>query len=186
MRNGILALAMVGMLGAVCIAQAGDMRRNSRTDRKQPSSQDKQSQAIGESSSNSTKIDLSPPVGEAPALGVGVDQSDVQEMKPWNPHKADKDVEVGDFYFKQKNYRAAESRYAEALYWQDNHAIATFRLAEAEEKLGKFAEARKHYESYLKILPEGEYAQLSKQGLERLKDKPDQPVESRVKPPQLK
>jgi hypothetical protein len=30
----------------------------------------------------------------------------VQESR-WNPHMAEKDVEVGDFYFKRKNYRAA-------------------------------------------------------------------------------
>jgi tetratricopeptide (TPR) repeat protein len=129
-------------------------------------------QSSGESSSRGTKIDLSPPPGEAPAPGVG-DTGEVQEMKPWDPHKADKNVEVGDFYFKLKNYPAAESRYREALYWQDNHALATFRLAEAEEKLGKLGEARKYYAAYLKILPDGEFAAQAKQGLERLKDKPD-------------
>jgi tetratricopeptide (TPR) repeat protein len=129
-------------------------------------------QSSGESSSRGTKIDLSPPPGEAPAPGVG-DTGDVQEMTPWDPHKADKDVEVGDFYFKLKNYPAAESRYLGALHWQNNHATATFRLAETEEKLGKLAEARKYYAAYLKILPEGEFASKAQQGLERLKDKPD-------------
>jgi hypothetical protein len=94
---------------------------------------------VGESSSKSTKIDLSPPPGEAAAPGVGTDgeaAGDVQEMKPWDPHKADKNVEVGDFYFKRGNYRAAQSRYREALYWKDNDAIAMFRLAQTQEKLG--------------------------------------------------
>jgi tetratricopeptide (TPR) repeat protein len=144
------------------------------------SSDESTSGQTGESSSKGTKIDLSPPPGEAPAPGIG-GASDVQEMKPWDPHKSDKNVEVGDFYFKQKNYRAAESRYAEALYWQDNNAIAMFRLAEAEEKLGKFGEARKNYNGYLKILPDGEFSAKAKEGLERLKDKPNEQEKAEVR-----
>jgi len=129
-----------------------------------------------ESSSRDTKIDLSPP-GEGSAA-----PSDVQELRPYDPHKADKDVEVGDFYFKRKNYAAAESRYAGALLWKPNDAVATFRLAEAQEKLGKIAEARKNYQSYLKILPRGEYAAKAQQALARL-DLQMQSREAPIAPP---
>lgn len=130
----------------------------------------------GESSSKNTKIDLSPPPGEAAAPGVGTngEAGDVQEFKPWDPHKADKNVEVGDFYFKRGNYHAAESRYKEALYWKDNHALAMFRLAQAQEKLGEFADARKNYSGYLSILPGGEFAAEAKASLDRLKSKASQ------------
>jgi tetratricopeptide (TPR) repeat protein len=170
MRNGVAILGLCTVLALFSLAQ-------SRQEPQPPA---------GESSSNSTKIDLSPPPGEQPAPGIGDSSDDVQEMKPWNPHKADKDVEVGDFYFKQKNYVAAESRYLGALHWQDNHAIATFHLAETEEKLGKFAEARKYYQSYLKILPEGDFAKKCKEALDRLKDKPDTPERSSMKAPAMK
>jgi tetratricopeptide (TPR) repeat protein len=92
----------------------------------------------------------------------------VTEMKNWNPHEADKDVEVGLFYFKRNNYRAAEARFRHALTWQDNHAEATYRLALVLEKEGKHAEASQDYEKYLKILPHGEFAAESKKALERL------------------
>ncbi len=132
----------------------------------------------GESSSRGTKIDLSPPPGEAPAPGVGLDpaETEIREFKPWDPHKADKNVEVGDFYYKRGNYRAAVSRYEEALYWKDNDAIAMFRLGQTQEKLGQFSDARKNYAGYLKVLPEGEFAGEASKALERLKDKSDQPV----------
>jgi tetratricopeptide (TPR) repeat protein len=134
----------------------------------------------GESSSKATKIDLSPPPGESAPPGVGSngEVSDVQEFKPWDPHKADKNVEVGDFYFKRNNYRAAASRYQEALYWYDRDAIAFFRLGQCQEKLGDFADAVKSYQGYLKILPDGELAREAKDGLERAKQKAGGPVAS--------
>lgn len=137
--------------------------------------------SVGESSSNSTKIDLSPPPGDT-GVHPDVTGTDTQEFHPWDPHKADKDVEVGDFYFKRHNYKAAISRYREALYWQDNHAIATFHLAEALEKMGEFSEARKSYESYLKILPYGPNAADARKALQRLQDKPDTPASAQSEP----
>jgi len=133
-----------------------------------------------ESSSHDTRIDISPPKGDAknhPGSKDAVadldvidnpDTSGVQEFHPWNPMKALKDIEVGDFYFKRKNYKAALDRYKEALYYKDNDAIASFRLAVCQEKLGDKAEAKKFYEQYLKILPEGPFAKDAHASLERL------------------
>jgi Tetratricopeptide repeat len=125
-----------------------------------------------DSSSRDKGVDVSPPADDSKHEGsdlVGPDPPPgVVEMKPWNPHRADKDVEVGLYYFKLKNYPAAESRFREALTWQDNHAEATYRLATALEKLGKPTEARQYYQQYLKILPRGEFAKESKKALDRL------------------
>src|SRR5579872_2473446 len=57
----------------------------------------------GESSSKQTQIDISPPKDDA-ATHAGSDISDVTEMHTWNPHKAEKNLEVGEFYEKRKNY----------------------------------------------------------------------------------
>ncbi len=136
--------------------------------------------AEGQSSSKDTMIDLSPPPDDAKAHpqsseilmdeGSGSGNPDVNEAHPWNPHKAAKDIEVGDYYFKaRKNYRAAADRYREALYYKDNDAVATFRLAECLEKLDQPDEARKGYESYLKILPHGPQAEEAQKAIDRLK-----------------
>jgi len=82
--------------------------------------------------------------------------------------KALKDIEVGDFYYKRKNYKAALDRYKEALYYKDNDAVASFRLAECHDKLGNKEEARKFYAQYLKILPEGPLAKDAHVALDRL------------------
>ncbi len=93
----------------------------------------------------------------------------VTEFRTWDPHKAAKDIEVGDFYFKRKNYRAAEERYRDALRFKENDAVATLRLAVSLEKLGILDDARIEYESYLKILPHGPEAEQAQKAIDRLK-----------------
>jgi len=99
----------------------------------------------------------------------GAGNGEVGEFHPWDPHKAAKDVEVGDYYFKRKNYIGAESRYREALYYKADDAVATFRLAECLEKMDRLDEAQTEYEDYLKILPYGAEAEKAKKAIERLK-----------------
>jgi tetratricopeptide (TPR) repeat protein len=94
---------------------------------------------------------------------------DTTEFHPWNPHKAAKDIEVGDYYFKRKNYAGAESRYREALVYKDNDAVATYKLAVCLEKLNRPDEALEQYENYVKILPSGPEAGEAKKAIDRLK-----------------
>ena len=96
----------------------------------------------------------------------------VTELHSWDPHRALKDVEVGDYYFKLKNYSAALSRYCEALSYKPNDAMATFRIAESLEQCDDFTGAKTYYEAYLKILPGGPMAARSRKALERIKAMP--------------
>jgi tetratricopeptide (TPR) repeat protein len=132
----------------------------------------------GDSSSKDTQIDLSPPPNDAKehpgSSDMLTDESsggggDTTEFHPWDPHKAAKDVEVGDYYFKRKNYVGAESRYREALVYKNNDAIATYKLAVCLEKMSRPDEAITQYEAYLKILPYGPEAADAKKAIERLK-----------------
>ena len=128
------------------------------------------------SSSKDTRIDLSPPANDQknhPMSGAAVSDaedaaSEVQELHPWDPHKAAKDIEVGDFYFKKKNYRAALERYKEALVYKPNDALAEFHLAQCFDKTGNSSEAITHYQEYLKILPHGPFAADAEKALEKL------------------
>jgi tetratricopeptide (TPR) repeat protein len=131
----------------------------------------------GMSSSKNTQIDLSPPAedaknhpdsGSAIMDGTSGDDGEVQEMHPWDPHRAAKNSEVGEFYFKRKNYRAALARYQEALEFKPNDAEANFRIAECYEKLNEADQAAKYYQEYLKILPQGILAPEARKGLEKL------------------
>ncbi len=134
---------------------------------------------LGDSSSKDTEVDLAPPKDDtkehphsSSAVAeeeVGIAPDGISELHAWDPHKAAKDIEVGNFYFKRGNYKAAEDRYREALTYKENDAVATFRLAESLEKLGVFDDARTEYESYLKILPHGPEASQAEKAIERLK-----------------
>jgi tetratricopeptide (TPR) repeat protein len=128
------------------------------------------------SSSKDTRIDLTPPRDDAqkhPLSGGAIiddeNASDVQEFHAWDPHKAAKDIEVGDFYYKRKNYRAARDRYKEALFYKPNDAVANYRLAECQEKTGNPNEALVHYQEYLKLLPHGPWSDDAQKAIEQLK-----------------
>jgi tetratricopeptide (TPR) repeat protein len=134
----------------------------------------------GESSSKDTQLDLSPPANDAKvhpqssaalaaAEAAALSPGGITELHSWDPHKAAKSVEVGDFYFRRKNYRAAEDRYREALRYKDNDAVATIRLAVCLEKLGIMDDALLEYESYLRILPHGPQAGEAEKAISRLK-----------------
>lgn len=92
----------------------------------------------------------------------------VTELHSWDPHRAMKDVEVGDFYLKRDNLGAALSRYCEALSYKPKDALATLRVAEVLNKSGDLAEARSYYQEYLKILPKGPAAGECKKALDRI------------------
>jgi tetratricopeptide (TPR) repeat protein len=185
----IVGLVVLSFALAAAVQQSGQSRKPvpnqppPRSDQAENQSAGKTS--AGASSSKDTPVDLSPPPDDAkthPDSASAVQEAEdaaglysedeiggIQEFKPWNPHKAEKDVEVGDFYFKRKNYRAALDRYREALYYKNNDAVATFRMAVCQEKLGDTGEARKGYQDYLKILPQGPFAEEAHRALERLK-----------------
>jgi tetratricopeptide (TPR) repeat protein len=134
---------------------------------------------LGESSSRDTQIDDNEPENDARAhprsaeavaaeAGAAGSANSVGEFHPWDPHKAAKSVEVGDYYFKRKNYKAAEDRYREALVYKENDAEAIFHLAVCLQKMERSGEALAQYEGYLKILPYGPHAGEAQKAIEHL------------------
>jgi tetratricopeptide (TPR) repeat protein len=195
MRSWLWLGLLVGLSGAVWAQQDGapssssangDSAKQMRTPNLAPPRSDRVQaddlgSELGQSSSKDTQIDLSPPenddkahpqssaaVADAEADMSG-GKSGITEFHTWDPHKAAKSIEVGDFYFKRQNYRAAEGRYRDALAYKENDAVATIRLAVCLEKLGVLDDARLEYESYLKILPHGPEAAQAQKAIDRLK-----------------
>lgn len=90
-------------------------------------------------------------------------EEDVQENpKPkvyaFNPMQAQKELTIGNFYFKQGKFRAAELRFEEATKWNPGLAEAWLRLGEAGEKQGDADTMRKAFEKYLELDPKSKNA----------------------------
>ncbi len=175
---------MLSLTLLACTLQRPTFAQNDDDSAAPQATRDRSSNSTRESemsSSEDTRIDISPPRDDAknhPDSQVAISDSikdpddalsDVDEMHAWDPHKAAKDVEVGDYYFKRKNYRGALERYKDALIYKPNDAVANFHLAECDEQVGNVADAAQHYEEYLKILPNGPFAVDAKKALDRLK-----------------
>ena len=52
----------------------------------------------------------------------------------FNPLQAEKEVRVGEYYFKKGSYRAAALRFREATKWNQGYGEAWLRLGETAEK----------------------------------------------------
>ena len=85
--------------------------------------------------------------------------SDISEFHPWDPHKAAKDVEVGDYYFKRKNYAVPKIATARRCSTKTTTRSPRSVWRCAWKKWIVPDDARKEYESYLRILPHGPQAE---------------------------
>lgn len=120
------------------------------------------SQPQEESSSKDSQIDLN----AGPPRGSNAERPD--NAVRYDPHRAEKDIEVGNYYLKQKNYRAALERFHDALIYKPDDAQATYGLAVTQEKVDLFSQAYNSYSKYLELLPHGPDAKEAEAGLKRM------------------
>jgi Flp pilus assembly protein TadD len=86
------------------------------------------------------------------------DQSIAPTQYSFNPLQSQRDVTVGDYYFKQASYRAAAGRYREATKWNEKNPDAWLRLGEASEKIKDKETAREAYAKYLALASDAKNA----------------------------
>ena len=72
----------------------------------------------------------------------------------FDPLGAEKDIEVGKYYFKKGNYDAAIERYQDATQKHARYAKPFLLLAEAYEKKDDAENALKAYRQYVHLYPE--------------------------------
>jgi tetratricopeptide (TPR) repeat protein len=132
-----------------------------------PSQAPAQAAEQGDSSSKDSQVDFNS-TSRTDLPKPSVPDADDNVFRPWDPHRAAKDVEVGEYYLKQKNYRAALERFNDALLYKPNDADATFDLAVTQEKLDLFDKALRSYSKYLEIAPGGPKAKECQEAFKRL------------------
>jgi tetratricopeptide (TPR) repeat protein len=94
------------------------------------------------------------------------DESEKPKEYAFNPLQAEKEMKVGEYYFKAKKaYKAAAYRFREATRWNPTLAEAFLRLGEAEEKLHDMDAAHAAYSRYLELEPTGKEADAVKKKL---------------------
>jgi tetratricopeptide (TPR) repeat protein len=87
----------------------------------------------------------------------------------FNPLQAEKEVTVGNYYFKKGSYRAAVNRYREATKWNQGYGEAWLRLGEAAEKQKDAKTAKEAFAKYLEISPDAKEAPDVRKKLAKLK-----------------
>jgi len=94
------------------------------------------------------------------------DESLAVKEYSFNPLQAEKELKIGNFYFKKGNYKAAAGRFLEATRWNENFAEAWRRLGDAYGKLKDDKGARDAYARYLALEPAGKQAAAIRKRLE--------------------
>ena len=92
------------------------------------------------------------------------------ELSSYDPIGAARDTDVGDYYFREKNYRGALMRYADAAKAKPGDAAIHLRMGHGWEKLGAPERAYLEYDAVVKLAPEGEgkTAAEAKEAMQRL------------------
>jgi len=129
---------------------------------------------------DTSKIPTSHPPEEVPPAplsrptspsATGESSSKPKQEPVCDPYSAAQDVEVGDFYYQDKNYRAALNRYETALQSKPGDPGIFLRLGKTAEKLNDLDRAVREYQSSIDAAAEGPSGREAKVALERIKSK---------------
>ncbi|MGH9794720.1 MAG: tetratricopeptide repeat protein [Candidatus Acidiferrales bacterium] len=102
------------------------------------------------------------------ALPVAAQAPAPQQETEFDPLKAEKNLEVGKYYLRRRNYDAAIDRLKDSIRYKSNFAEPHRLLGEAYEKKGEHQEAIRYYKKYLEILPSAEDADKLRKRIEKL------------------
>ncbi len=90
------------------------------------------------------------------------------DQPTWDPLRAEKDLEVGQYYMKKGDVDAAIDRFQDATTAKPGYAIPFRFLGEAQEKKGLKKQAIKSYQRYLDLYPHAEDGDKVRKKIEKL------------------
>ena len=90
------------------------------------------------------------------------------DQPAWDPLRAEKDLEVGQYYMKKGDLDAAIDRFQDATVAKPSYAIPFRFLAEAQEKKGLKKQAIKSYQRYLALYPHAEDGDKVRKKIDKL------------------
>ena len=103
-----------------------------------------------------------------------VPKEEDQDLAPtteysFNPLQAEKELTVGNYYYKKGSYRAAANRFREATKWNNGYGEAWLRLGEAAEKEKDMKTAKEAFAKFLEISPDAKDAAEVRKKLAKIK-----------------
>jgi len=90
------------------------------------------------------------------------------DQPAWDPLRAEKDLEVGQYYMKKGDLDAAIDRFQDATAAKPGYAVPFKYLGEAQEKKGLKKQAIKSYQRYLDLYPHAEDGDKVRKRIEKL------------------
>jgi tetratricopeptide (TPR) repeat protein len=90
------------------------------------------------------------------------------DQPTWDPLRAEKDLEVGQYYMRKGDVDAAIDRFQDATTAKPGYAIPFRYLGEAQEKKGLKRQAIKSYQRYLDLYPRADDADKVKKKIDKL------------------
>jgi tetratricopeptide (TPR) repeat protein len=90
------------------------------------------------------------------------------DQPTWDPLRAEKDLEVGQYYMRKGDVDAAIDRFQDAILAKPGYAIPFRLLGEAQEKKGLKKPAIKSYQRYLDLYPKAEDGDKIRKKIEKL------------------
>jgi len=95
------------------------------------------------------------------------------DQPKWDPLRAEKDLEVGQYYMKKGDIDAAIDRFEDAIDAKPGYALPFRYLAEAQEKKGLKKPALKSYQRYLDLYPHAEDKAKIQKKIDKLRSEID-------------
>jgi tetratricopeptide (TPR) repeat protein len=152
----MLAGASVLLLGSFASARAQDPQQDSQQDSQQEPPAQKPADA--------------PPDKPKPPAKKNADNAtqSASDQPTWDPLRAEKDMEVGQYYMRKGDVDAAIDRFQDATTAKPGFAIPFRFLGDAQEKKGLKKQAIKSYQRYLDLVPHADDAEKIKKKIEKL------------------
>jgi tetratricopeptide (TPR) repeat protein len=121
-----------------------------------------------ESSSKPAEAPAAPPPKSPPRQKKDTATQNAPDQPTWDPLRAEKDLEVGQYYMRRGDLDAAIERFQDATVAKPGYAIPFRFLAEAQEKKGLKKQAIKSYQRYLDLYPHAEDGDKVRKKIDKL------------------
>ena len=122
-----------------------------------------------ESSSKPADAPAPPASKQKPKKNADSATQNAPDQPTWDPLRAEKDIEVGQYYMHKGDVDAAIDRFQDATTAKPGYAVPFRYLGEAQEKKGLKKEAIKSYQRYLDLYPHAEDGDKIRKKIDKLR-----------------